>query len=78
MTVKEQIARTLEGLTESELHEVAEYLSFLRFRFLLKIRPSVDEEKIRTLYAEFADEDLRLAEEGLEEYAADLRDEDAQ
>jgi hypothetical protein len=40
------------------------------------IMPSTDETKLAALYAEFADEDRKLAEEGMDEYTAGLLKED--
>ncbi len=38
----------------------------------------IDEAQIAALYAEFADEDRQLAEEGIADYDASLRAEDVQ
>ncbi|HMF56148.1 MAG TPA: hypothetical protein VK619_07365 [Pyrinomonadaceae bacterium] len=66
----------LEGLNEDELKEVAEYLAFLKFRSQQGAR-IVDESKLAALYAEFAEEDRSMAEEGLADYAEGLMKEDA-
>ena len=68
MTIKEQVTKNIESLSESELHLVAEYLTFLKFRSRFQRKPSIDEDKLAALYAEFAHEDHQLAEEGMEEY----------
>jgi hypothetical protein len=77
MTIKEQIAQQLDGLSEAELGQVAEYLAFLKFRSRVKSMPALDETKLAALYAEFADEDRELAEQGMSDYAESLAEEDA-
>jgi len=76
MTIKEQVTQTIEFLNESELQEVAEYLSFLKFRARLQTKSTIDTKKLATLYSEFADEDRQMAEEGMADYGADLIAED--
>ena len=77
-SVKEQVTQVLDSLSEAELQQVAEYVTFLRFRARLVPLPVVEATQLAPLYAEFADEDRVLAEEGLDEYRAQLRDEDTQ
>lgn len=77
MTIKEQVTKTIESLSDSELHQVAEYLTFLKFRSRFRRKPSTNEQKLAELYADFADEDRQLAEEGIEEYRKKLLAEDA-
>jgi hypothetical protein len=76
-SVKEQVAQALNTLSEAELQRVAEYVAFLRFRARVVPPPAIDMTQLAMLYAEFADEDRALAEEGLEEYRVQLHDEDA-
>ena len=76
MTIKEQVTKTIDNLSESDLHHVAEYISFLKFKSRIKIKPSIDVQKLDDLYTEFSDSDRKLAEEGIEEYAKDLLTED--
>ena len=76
MSTKEQVLEELETLTEAEIKEVAEYLAFLKFRSRRKSRV-VDESQLAALYAEFAEEDRDLAEEGMAVYAEGLTKEDA-
>ena len=76
MTIREQVTKTLDNLSESELHQVVEYLSFLKFRSRFQRKPSIEEEKLTSLYKEFAEEDRQLAEEGMEDYTKDLEGED--
>ena len=77
-SIKEQVAQALDTLSEAELQQVADYVTFLRFRTRIAPPPVVDAAQLATLYAEFADEDRALAEEGLEGYGTQLHDEDAQ
>ena len=75
-SVKEQVTHVLDSLSEAELQQVAEYVAFLRFRARVVPLPEVDATQLASLYAEFADEDRTLAEEGLDEYRAQLHAED--
>lgn len=77
ISVKEQVAQALNTLSEAELQQVAEYVAFLRFRAQIVSPSVIDATQLATLYAEFADEDRALAEEGMQEYHAKLHDEDA-
>jgi len=76
-SVKEQVTQVLDSLSEAELQQVAEYVAFLRFRARVVPMTVVDATQLASLYAEFADEDRRFAEEGLDEYRAQLHAEDA-
>jgi hypothetical protein len=76
MTLREQVARDLGSLSDTDLEQVAEYVSFLKFRSRRK-KTNIDEEQLAALYAEFADEDRELSESGLEDYAQSLSEEDA-
>ena len=68
MSIKEQVIQQLDSLDEAELEQLAEYLAFLRFRSRIRPIPEIDEKQLADLYAEFADEDRNLAEEGLSDY----------
>ena len=77
MLVKEYIARELDFLNDAQLQQLAEYLAFLKFRAHLPSLPiQISDKKLQGLYAQFEDEDLLLAESGLEEYVAVLAHED--
>ncbi|MFQ5915887.1 MAG: hypothetical protein ACE5JS_22155 [Nitrospinota bacterium] len=76
MSIKEQVAQELESLSEAELSRVAEYVAFLKLRSRLKPPLSIDETRLTALYAEFADEDRELADEGMADYAEGLMKED--
>jgi hypothetical protein len=71
MSTKEQVLEDLETLSEAELKEVAEYLAFLKYRSS-NAAYVVDESQLAALYAGFAEEDRKLAEEGMTDYAAGL------
>ena len=76
MSTKEQVLEEIQTLSEAEIKEVAEYLAFLKYRS--QNRPRViDESQLAALYAEFAEEDRNLAEEGMADYAEGLMKEDA-
>jgi hypothetical protein len=77
MSPKQVVTQTLEGLSDAELQQVAEYVQFLRFRMRLRSAPPLDAARIAVLYAEAADEDRAMAEEGMAEYQAGLLAEDA-
>lgn len=77
MSIKEQVVEDIKTLSEVELKQVAEYLAFLKYRSHNKSATAFDEIKLAALYAEFADEDRNLAEEGMSEYAENLAKEDA-
>ncbi len=76
MSIKELVVQELDSLSEPELRQVAEYLAFLRFRVRIRPMPEFDETQLAVLYAEFADKDRTLAEEGMSDYAKGLMKED--
>ncbi len=78
MVCKEHLVKELEELDEEQLHEVEEYVTFLKFRSRFMPSPTLDEEQIAKLYGEFAKEDRLLAEEGIADYANSLSKEDKQ
>lgn len=73
--IKESIKQELDQLNEEQLKQVAEFIAFLKFR-TRRIRWQVNENQLAALYSEFAEEDRELAEEGIDEYAELLRQED--
>jgi hypothetical protein len=77
MSIKEQVAHELDKLSEAELKQVAEYVAFLKFQAWVKQIPLLDETQLEALYKEFAEEDRRLAEEGMSDYAEGLAREDS-
>lgn len=76
MTIKEQVIHTIDCLNETELHKVADYLSFLRFRSCVQRNIFIDEKTLAQVYAEFSSEDCELAEAGIEDYHHSLLSED--
>lgn len=77
MSIQEQVVEDLKTLSEAELKQVAEYLEFLKSRAQGESASISDEKQLAALYAEFADEDRRLAEQGIAGYAENLEKEDA-
>ncbi|WP_193196378.1 hypothetical protein [Nostoc sp. MG11] len=75
VVLKELLAKELENLNEEQLRQVADFLAFIKFRDRAASW-KIDETQMTALYSEFADEDRRLAEEGLNEYTDLLRQED--
>ncbi|CCQ65624.1 hypothetical protein CWATWH0402_4316 [Crocosphaera watsonii WH 0402] len=75
MTTKEKINKQLEQLSEEQLDQVSEFIAFLKFREKF-INPIINTERISQLYQEFAEEDRQLAEQGINEYAELLKQED--
>ncbi|MDJ0517104.1 MAG: hypothetical protein QNJ74_12905 [Trichodesmium sp. MO_231.B1] len=75
MNTKEQINQQLNQLNEEQLNQVPDFIAFLKFREN-SIKPNLDTEKLAQLYQEFAEEDRQLAEEGINEYADLLTQED--
>ena len=78
MSIKEQIVQEIDRLNETELEQLARYLAFLRYQARVEAAPTIDEQQVAALYAEFGEEDRELAEEGLADYAQALDKEDAQ
>ena len=75
--MQEIVSREIRGLSDEDLAEVAEFVSYLKFRSHRNYARKFDESELAELYAEFADENRRLAEEGIEDYARNLAEEDA-
>ena len=75
MNTKEQINQQFKQLNEEQLKQVANFIAFLKFREKL-IKLNLNTEKLAQLYQEFAEEDRQLAEEGINEYANLLTQED--
>lgn len=78
MSLRKQVARSIDYLNETELREVAEFLAFLKFRNRVHVSPIPDTAELGSLYGEFSDEDSHLAEQGMEDYAEGLTAEDEQ
>jgi len=73
-TASQELLKTFEHLPESEKREVASEI--IRRTFALGREGEIDDAQLYALYAEFADEDRRLAEEGMEDYETSLVGED--
>ena len=78
ISLKERVTRKLEQLPEDQLHMVEEYLAFLQFRARTRPKIHVKRQQLAALYADAAEEDRILAEEGMTDYWAGLQQEDAQ
>ena len=78
MSIKEQIVKELNGLSQAELKEIAQYLAFIKYQSKVKSTPASDEAQMAALYAEFAEADRGLAEEGISDYAGALTREDTE
>jgi hypothetical protein len=78
MSIKEQIIQGLNGLSQAELEEIAQYLAFIKYQSKVKPTPASDDAQMAALYAEFAEEDRELAEEGISDYAGALIREDTE
>ena len=76
VSLKEQVTRTVEELSDSELQLVADYLEFLKFRARKQVVSPLDDTQLAELYQEAADEDRLLANEGMGEYLEGLARED--
>ncbi len=75
MTVREQVLHQVELLGEADLRQLARYLGLLRSQPRKRVG-SFDPEQVAALYAECAEEDRLLAEQGMADYADQLASED--
>ena len=76
MSMKEQVAHQLDGLSEDDLQQVSEYMAFLKFRARVSRTLALDETQLAALYSAFADKDRLPAEEGISDYIEGLAKED--
>ena len=76
MLTIEQVVQEINELDETEIEQIADYIAFLKFRNRHKILSVVEESKLASLYAEFADEDRELAEIGMSDFFEELKKED--
>ncbi len=74
-TDSQELLKSFDHLPASEKREVASEI--IRRTFALD-RDQLDEMQLTALYAEFADDDLHFAEDGIEDYERGLVEEDAQ
>ncbi len=77
MITQEQVVQAVRSLSQSELEQLALYLGFIKYQSRCRTIPSLDESQLAALYAESAEEDRELAEEGISDYAVALTQEDA-
>ena len=77
VSIKQFLNQELDKLNEDQLRQVADFIAFIKFRARCAVWTDA-ESQLAKLYSEFAEEDQRLAEEGLDEYAELLRKEDLQ
>ncbi|TAH53798.1 MAG: DUF2281 domain-containing protein [Chloroflexota bacterium] len=79
--VVQTIISELTELPDEKVIEVLDFVRFLRVRHGTKVKRhtprTLNEARLAELYAESADEELQLAEEGIEDYDAALKREDA-
>ena len=77
VAIKKFLSQELDKLNEEQLRQVADFIAFIKFRTQ---RPAwqPNASQMAALYDEFAEEDQRLAEEGLDDYTELLRKEDLQ
>jgi len=78
MSVREELVQQIQGLTDDQVRQVADYLSFVKYQSRFQAAPRLDEKQLAALYGEFAEEDRELAEEGMAAYQAGLLKEDQQ
>ncbi len=72
---KEWLMQEIDNLDEEQLKEVGNFIAFIKFRSRTSSW-QIDNPQVAELYKEFAEEDRLLAEEGIDEYAGILRQED--
>jgi hypothetical protein len=73
-TTSQELLKSFDHLPAAEKREVASEI--IRRTFAID-RDQLDEVQLTALYAEFADDDRRLAEAGIEDYDRGLVGEDA-
>lgn len=73
---KEHLTQQLDNLNREQLKQVSNFIAFLKFQDRAT-NLNVNEEQIKKLYQEFAEEDRQLAEIGMDEYAELLSQEDS-
>jgi len=73
-TLGRELLESFDHLPEGEKREVAS--AIIRRTFIVD-RDEIDETQLAAMYAEFAEDDRRLANEGLQDYERGLVGEDA-
>lgn len=72
----EALKQDLDRLTHNQLQQVADFIAFLKFCNQRRHRVVLDPMQLANLFSEFADEDRAFAEEGMNDYAVMLHQED--
>ncbi len=72
----EVLKQDLDGLTTEQLQQVADFISFLKFRDKRRRKAVLDPSQLTSLATEFSEEDRIFAEAGMSDYAAMLDRED--
>jgi hypothetical protein len=70
------LTEQIKELNDQQLKKVSEFIDFLKFKER-SINFKMEEEKTAQLYQEFAEEDRKLAEIDMDEYAKILSQEDS-
>jgi hypothetical protein len=73
-TTGEELLKSFDLLTEPEKHQVASEI----LRRTFASTTELDDAQLAALYAEFAETDRKLAEEGIEDYERGLASEDTE
>ncbi|BDA66520.1 hypothetical protein CAL7716_006860 [Calothrix sp. PCC 7716] len=73
--LKEVITQELENLNEQQLQQVGDFIAFLKYKSRIASL-KIDEKQMAALYQEFEEEDRKFAEEGIDEYAKSLNQQD--
>jgi nucleotidyltransferase/DNA polymerase involved in DNA repair len=72
----EALKQDLDRLTNEQLHQVADFIDFLKFRHQRRHKIVIDSSQLESLATEFGEEDRAFAETGMSDYAAMLQEED--
>lgn len=72
MKVQERLKKEIKSLNEQQLHDLEQYIAFLKYRSRFTISQSFDNNEIVRLYRKFSKEDIELAEEGMHDYLVGL------
>jgi hypothetical protein len=72
----EDLKQDLDKLTHKQIQQVADFIAFLKFSDRRHHKVILDPTQMADLFAEFAEEDRALAEEGMSDYALMLQRED--
>lgn len=72
---KEAIKRDIDHFSDRQLKQIADFIAFIKYQTKFNQQPT-DISQFANLYQEFAEEDRKLAETGISEYAELLNSED--